>query len=157
MKSLKTDIKWGVIFYILSVLWILLLAALGYTTEKIAQFTTMDSLFFIIAILVYIMAFREKRKKQGNQLTWLQAFISGTIIGVVVMILAAPTQLLLHKILIPDFFENSIQNAVDSGNMTLTTAKEYFNLKRYIIQSIIFAPIAGALTGAVIGLFMKRK
>lgn len=157
MKSLKTDIKWGVIFSILAVLWILLLAALGYTSDKIEQFATMDSLFFIIAILVYTMAFREKRKKQGNQLTWLQAFISGTIIGVVVMIFAAPTQLLLHKILIPDFFENSIQYAVDSGNMTPTAAKEYFNLKSYIIQSIIFAPIAGALTGAVIGLFMKRK
>lgn len=157
MKSLKTDIKWGVIFSILVVLWILLLAALGYTTEKIAQFHTMDSLFFIVAILVYIMAFREKRKKQGNQLTWLQAFISGTIIGVVVMIFAVPTQLLLHKVLLPDFFENSIQYAVDSGNMTLTDAKEYFNLKNYIIQSIIVAPIAGALSGAVIGLFMKRK
>ncbi|SFU61719.1 Protein of unknown function [Pustulibacterium marinum] len=153
----KTEIKWGILFSIISILWLLLLVTLGYTSEKIEQFPTVDSLFFIIAILIYVMAFRDKRQKNGNKLSWKQAFVSGILIGIVVMILSIPSQAFIHKIIIPDFFKNNIEYAVAHKKMTLEAAQKYFNLKSYMIQSVIFAPVAGAITGAIVGLLMKRK
>lgn len=157
MRSFNVEVKWGIIFSLATVIWAALLTALGYTTTKIAQFPVVDSLFFMIAIVIYIMAFRSKRKQLNNKLTWVQALISGLIIGLIVMVFSIPGQVIIHKLIMPDFFKNSIDYAIRHHKMTAEEAHAYFNLTSYIKQILIFTPLAGIAIGAVVGLIMKRR
>lgn len=157
MRSFRTEIKWGFLFTLATILWAWLLALLGYTTYKIAKYPVVDSLFFFIAIIIFIMAFRSRRNQQKNKLTWWQGVVTGLTIGLVIMVLSVPAQYLIHTLIMPEFFENSIRYAVKHHLKTQEEAEAYFNLKSYIKQMVIFAPIAGTVIGAVVGLIMKRK
>ena len=41
--------------------------------------------------------------------------------------------------------------------MTQEAAEKYFNLKSYIIQGMVGAPIMGIITTTIVALFTKKK
>jgi hypothetical protein len=41
--------------------------------------------------------------------------------------------------------------------MTRDAAEDFFNLKNYIIQGLIGAPVMGIITTAIVAYFVKRK
>jgi hypothetical protein len=57
----------------------------------------------------------------------------------------------------PDFFKNMIRFATENKLMTNTAAIEYFNLKSYMIQSVIATPFMGFITTAIVAIFSSRK
>lgn len=157
MKSSKTEIKWSIIFCITILLWNILLALLGYTTDKIGKFPIVDSLFVIVALLIYIMALRQKRQQLGHQIKWIQGFLSGLKITILIAILSIPCQFITHYAIMPHFFENSINYAIANNKMTLESAKAYFNLKNYVIQSSLGALGFGFVISCVVAALMYRK
>jgi hypothetical protein len=50
-----------------------------------------------------------------------------------------------------------IEYSVNEGKLTQEAAEAYFNMKSYIIQSSIFAPVVGVITSAIVALFTKKK
>ncbi|MEL7005556.1 MAG: hypothetical protein AAFN93_22920, partial [Bacteroidota bacterium] len=51
----------------------------------------------------------------------------------------------------------AINYSVESGSTTQAEAEEFFNLKSYIIQGILFTPVVGTLTTAILALFVKKS
>jgi hypothetical protein len=90
-------------------------------------------------------------------MTWLQGFISGAVIGLVVAILSPLSQYVTHQFISPEYFPNVIEYTVKTGKMSEEAAENYFNLKSYIIQSITGAVVMGVITSAVVSLFLKKK
>jgi len=103
------------------------------------------------------LALSEKRKKLGGTITFKQAFISGLIISLFVAILTPLWQYISVVIISPDYFKNVTAYSVEHKLMTAEAAADYFSLKNYIIQSTIFAPIAGIITSLLIALIVSRK
>lgn len=158
MKKYTTEIKWGLIFTIVALLWIVFERLMGWHGENIAQHVTMTNLFAIPAIVVYVLALLDKRKNDlGGIMTWGQGFTSGIIITLVVVVLSPLAQYLTHTIISPEYFANVIEYSVDSGNMTREEAEGYFSLNNYIMQSAIGGLIMGVLTSAVVAFFTKKK
>jgi len=48
-------------------------------------------------------------------------------------------------------------HAIASGMMNDDQAEKYFNLTSYMMQSAIGALVMGAITAAVVALFLKRR
>jgi hypothetical protein len=46
---------------------------------------------------------------------------------------------------------------VRTGHMTQEAAESYFNIRSYIIQGIVGAPVMGIVTSAVVAFFVKSK
>ncbi len=158
MKKYTTEIKWGLIFTIVALLWMVFERLMGWHGENIAQHATMTNFFAIPAILVYVLALLDKRKNDlGGIMTWGQGFTSGLIITLVVVILSPLAQYLTHTIITPEYFTNVIEYAVDSGNMTREEAEGYFSLSNYMMQSAIGGLIMGIVTSAVVAFFVKKK
>lgn len=158
MKKFSIEIKWGVIFSVVSLLWMFLEKGLGWHDENIAQHAIYTNIFAIVAILLYVFALLDKRKNFYNgKMTWTQGFVSGIIISVVVAILSPLAQYITHEFITPDYFTNVIDYSVESGAMTREAAEEYFNLKSYIIQSFFFALVVGVVTSAIVAFFVRRK
>ena len=158
MKKFSIEIKWGIIFSIVSLLWMFLEKGLGWHDENIAQHAIYTNIFAIVAIALYVFALLDKRKNFYNgKMTWTQGFISGIIISVVVAIISPLAQYITHQFITPDYFPNVIEYSVESGAMSRDAAEEYFSLRSYIIQSFFFALVVGVVTSAIVALFVRRK
>lgn len=139
-------------------LWMYLEKMMGWHDENIADHATYTNLVAIPSILIYVFALLEKRKKHYyNVMTWKQGFVSGMIITTVVVILTPFSQLVIHELITPEYFENVSAYAVNQGQMTQEQAVDYFNLNSYLWQSALFALIMGAMTSAVVAIFLRRK
>lgn len=57
----------------------------------------------------------------------------------------------------PEFFNNTIQWAVTNNKMSLYEAENYFTFNNYLLQSLITVPLMGAVTSAIIALFLRKK
>ena len=158
MKKRLIEIKWGLIFVIMMLLWMYFEKMMGWHDEKIADHATYTNFVAIPAILVYVFALLEKRKKHyNNVMSWKQGFVSGMIITAVVVILTPFSQMVTHDLISPEYFENVSAYAVNEGQMTQAEADAYFNLKNYLWQSAVFALVIGAVTSALVAVFVRRK
>ena len=131
----------------------------GLHNTHIDKHLYLTNLYMIPAILVYVLALKEKKKVGYNGvMSYKQAFISGVIITIFVTVFSPLTQWIISEIITPEYFPNVIAHSVETGYYeTLEEAQANFNLKNYIIQSTIWALIMGTLTTAIVAYFVRTK
>lgn len=157
LANYKTEIKWALLFVVAALAWMFVEKAAGLHDTHIDKHAIYTNLFAIPAIAIYILALREKRDSDyGGVMTYKQGFISGLIITLIVTVLSPVTQVITSTIITPDYFANVIEYAVEQGELTREAAESYFNLKSYIIQGLIGAPVMGILTTAIVAFFVKK-
>lgn len=158
MNNYKLEIRWGVIFSLAMLVWVLIERLAGLHSSMIHQHMLWTNVFAVVAIAIYVLALRQKRDRElQGQMTWKQGFMCGVGITIVVAILSPLTQWLAHSFISPHFFSNMADYAVRSGNMTEAQALNYFNLQSYMIQSVIGAVVMGVITAAVVALFLRTR
>jgi len=158
MKSIKFEIKWGVIFVIVALLWMLLERLVGLHSTYISEHAIYTNFFAIVAIAVYVLALKSKRDHQlSGHMSWTEGFVCGVKISVVVALLSPVSQWLTHNVITPDYFANAIAYAVEAELMTQEKAEAYFDLSNYIVSSIIFAFVVGVVTSAIVAFFVKKS
>ncbi|RUO36820.1 DUF4199 domain-containing protein [Aliidiomarina shirensis] len=154
----RTEIKWGVIFTVALLAWMLIERLVGLHSTHIAVHPIYTNIFAIIAITVYVLALQEKRDRDfAGKMNWAQGFITGIYITIVVVILNPLAQLIIHYVITPHFFTNAATHAVEMEQMSATDAAVYFSLSNYLVQSFVGAAIMGIITAAVVALFVRRK
>lgn len=158
MQNFKIEIKWAVIFTLSLLVWMMLEKAVGLHDEHIGKHAIYTNLFALVAIVIFVFALREKKKNFFNgAMTWIQGFISGIIISVVIAILSPLAQYIISTLITPQYFQSVIDYAVDNGKMTRENAEAYFNLKSYMLQSAFGSLAMGVVTSAVVAFFVKSK
>lgn len=152
------ELKWGVLFSGAILVWLIIERLTGLHGEHIEYHRYFTNLFAVVAIVIYVLALRDKRSSMPNQeMRWVEGFISGLIIAVVVAVLSPLLQIIAHYLISPNFFENMQTFTINEGLMEPEAARDYFSLKSYIIQSVIGALIMGAVTSAVVAFFLRTK
>ena len=158
MDKITIEIKWGVIFTLLALLWMVFEKAMGWHDLYIDKHAIYTNFFGIIAVLVYFLAIREKKRNFYNgEMTWRQGFVAGLILTIVVTLLAPLSQFITSTYITPDYFNNVIAYSVENNIMKQEQAEAYFNLKSYIIQATFGALVLGVVTSAAIAWFVKNK
>ncbi|NQT61467.1 MAG: DUF4199 domain-containing protein [Candidatus Marinimicrobia bacterium] len=158
MQKFKTEIKWGLIFMGVTLVWMLLERLTGLHSTDIDKHATYTNFFAPIAIAVYVFALRDKRATDlDGKMTYKEGFLSGVVISLIVGVLSPFGQLITAYVISPHYFENAIAYGVANNLTSQADAEAYFNLKNYIIQSTIFAPVMGVITSAVVAFFLKAK
>lgn len=158
MKKIGIEIKWGILFVVIQLLWMFGERIAGFHHENIEEHSLVTNFFALVAIAVYVVALLDKRKNYfDGKMTWKQGFISGLIITAGVTILTPLSQYITSVIITPEYFRNMIAHVVSTGKMTQEAAEANFNLQSYIIQSSIFAPVVGVITSAIVAIFTKKK
>lgn len=157
MNKRRIEIKWGVLFSIMGLAWMMLEKAVGLHDEHIDKHMVYTNLIAIPAIAIYMMALMEKRRKDyGGSLTFKQGFVSGLFITLVATILSPLTQYITSTFITPDYFANATAYVIEVGMMTEEEASSYFNLKNYMIQGLVYAPVMGILTSVIVAFAVKR-
>lgn len=158
MKNFRIEFRWALIYSMAHLAWMYLEKAIGLHGEHIGQHAIYTNLFGIIAILIYVLALRNKKTDFFNgTMNWKQGFISGIILSVFIAVMSPLAQYIISNYITPDYFQNIIAFAVENGKMTLENAQGYFNLKSYMLQSAFGALAMGLVTSAVVAFFVKSK
>lgn len=158
MQRYLTEIRWGIIFTAVMLLWIWAEQLAGLHGRHIAQHATYTNLFAIPAILVYVLALRQKKARDYNgSMSWKQGMQAGLLITLVVVLLSPAAQWLTNKVVSPNYFLNMQAYVVTEGMMSAERAAEYFSLNNYMLQSVIGAAIMGVLTSVIVAFFLRSK
>ncbi|MGB5403926.1 MAG: DUF4199 domain-containing protein [Robiginitalea sp.] len=159
MEKIKIELKWALIFIGMSLLWMVLEKMLGLHSTHIDKHMYLTNLYAIPAILVYVLALKDKKKNYYNgDMSYKQGFISGLIITIIVTVFAPLTQWIISTVITPEYFPNVIAHSVETGyHNSLEEAEAYFNLKSYILQATVGTFIMGVITSAIVALFVRTK
>ncbi|MGA1464309.1 MAG: DUF4199 domain-containing protein [Balneolaceae bacterium] len=159
MKSLQTELKWALIFAAMTLMWMTLERVAGLHGTNIHLHPMLTNLFAIPAIVVMILALRDKRRIAfDGAMTYKQGLLSGTLIALFIAILSPGTQWITSSLISPHYFSNVIAYSVEMGYYpSAEAAAEYFNYKSYAIQSAVGALIWGILTSAIAMIFLRSR
>lgn len=158
MNSYKIELKWAIIFTIMSMTWMGIENATGLHDINIKKHAILTNIIAMPAILIYVFALIDKRKNDYNgSMEYKQAFVSGLILSVITAALSPINVLATYYLISPHFFTNMIDYTVSQKMMTQEAAESYFSLRSYMLQSVIGALFMGTVTGAVVGLFLKNR
>jgi predicted Na+-dependent transporter len=154
----KTEIKWAVIFFIMTLLWAVGEKLAGLYTTRIHAHAFYSSFFVMPAIVCYVLAILEKRKHvYGNSMTYLQGFSTGLLLCILVTILSPVTQAIITWVIAPEYFPNMMDYSIKIGYLSSEQARSYFSYRNYAVQGMIGAFIVGLVASAITALFTVSK
>jgi hypothetical protein len=159
MKNIKIEFKWAIIFSIMGLLWMVLEKLSGLHSTHIDYHLYLTNLFAIPAILVMVLALKNKKRSFYNgQMTYQQGLVSGVILSLIIALLSPFTQWITSYVITPEYFPNVIKRSVELGYYTTTEeAQANFNFKNYAIQGAIGALVMGFVTTAIAMIFIRSK
>jgi hypothetical protein len=159
MKNRKTEIKWAIIFIIMSLLWMVLEKLSGLHGKYIDYHMYLTNLYAIPAIVLYVLALKDKKKNfYGGHITFKNGFVSGLILTLIIALFSPLTQWVITYVISPEYFPNVIKRSVELGHYPGTAeAEAFFNYRNYAVQSVIGALVMGLLTSLIVMLFIRTK
>jgi hypothetical protein len=111
-------------------LWMVMEKMTGLHDEKIDQHEAISGLVAIPALVIYVLALLNKRRKYYHGvMSYKQGFTAGLIITLIVTAFTPLTQYITTEIISPEYFANITRYTVSTGQMNQQQAEEYFNLK----------------------------
>ncbi len=158
MKNYKIEIKWAVIFAAMFLLWMTMEKLTGLHDKYLEQQQFVTMLILIPSVIIYVLAIKDKKKNfYTGYMTYKQSFLSGLMLTVFVVLLSPINQLITSYIITPGYFDNVIDHTVKSGMFTQQQAEAQFNIKSYIITSIVGALATGLIFSSIISIFTKSR
>jgi hypothetical protein len=159
MGKIKIEFKWALIFTAVVLLWMVLEKLVGLHDKYIDYHYYLTNLFAIPAILMIVLALRDKKKNfYKGVMTYRQGLVSGIILSLIIAMISPLSQWVITYIITPDYFNNVIPRSVELGYFeTIAEAEAHFNYRSYAIGSVISALGLGIITTAVAMIFIRSK
>lgn len=157
MKNIKTELKWAIVYIVMTMMWSLLGKSLGFHDADIANGVIFNTLIIIPSVIIYVLSMREKKLRYyGGRTSYKQRFKSGLVLTLLVTIFG-PLYPVFTNMISPELFDNSIRFMVTSNQMTEADAIKQFTLSNFTVQGILGSIVFGLIYSAVISVFIKSK
>ena len=159
MEKIKIEIKWAFLFTIMGLIWMELEKVAGLHGKYIDYHLYLTNLFAIPAIIVMVMALKDKKARfYHGAMTYQQGLISGVVLSLFIALLSPISQWITSYVITPEYFPNVIKRAVELGYYKTTAdAEAYFNYPNYAVHGAIAALIMGVVTTAIAMIFIRSK
>jgi hypothetical protein len=159
MKKIKIEVKWAVIFSLMTLVWMTLEKITGLHDKYLDYHISVSYFFAIPAIWVMVLAIKNKKFEFYNGIiSYKQGLVFGIILSVFIAILSPITQWIISYIISPDYFKNVIKYSIEMGYYkSIEEAEAYFNYKNYAFQNAIAALFMGIITTAIAMIFIKSN
>lgn len=159
MKNIKIEIKWAIIFSVVGLLWMVLEKLSGLHGKYIDYHLYLTNLFAIPAIIMMVMALKEKKTRfYGGKMSYTQGLMAGVIVSVIIALLSPATQWITSYVISPEYFPNVIKRSVELGYYhTTAEAEANFNYQNYAVQGAIGALVMGTVTTAIAMIFIRTR
>ena len=159
MNTVKIEIKWAILFTIMTLVWMLLEKLSGLHGKYIDYHLYLTNLFAIPAIWFMVLALKDKKKNfYHGKISYKQGFVSGIVLSLIIALISPLTQWITSYVITPEYFPNVIKRSVELGYYKTTAAAEAnFNYTNYATQGAIAALVMGVVTTAIAMIFIRTK
>ena len=159
MKNIRIEIKWAIIFSVMTLLWMVLEKLSGLHGKYIDYHLYLTNLFAIPAIIVMVLALNDKKRSiYGGQMSYVQGLVAGIILSAFIALLSPLTQWITSYVITPEYFPNVIKRSVELGHYASTAeAEAYFNYANYAKQGAMGALLMGIATTAIAMIFIRTR
>ncbi|WHT39436.1 MULTISPECIES: DUF4199 domain-containing protein [Myroides] len=159
MKNISIEVKWGVIFSVVGLLWMVLEKVTGLHDQYIDYHLYLTNLFAIPAIVIMVLALKDKKKNfYDGDMNYGEGMLSGIVLSLIIAILSPLTQWITSYVITPEFFPVVIKRSVELGYYANEAdAASYFNYGNYARQGFLMALMMGVVTTAIVMIFIKSK
>ncbi|WP_413512920.1 DUF4199 domain-containing protein [Myroides odoratus] len=159
MKNSSIELKWGIIFSLVGLLWMVLEKVTGLHGKYIDYHMYLTNLFAIPAVIVMVLALKDKKKNfYEGDMTYSEGMLTGVVLSLIIALLSPLTQWITSYVITPDFFPKVIQRSVELGYYANTQdAASYFNYANYARQGFLMNLMMGVGTTAIIMIFLRSK
>lgn len=158
IQKLRIEIKWAVLFALMMLSWMLMEELLGLHTKYIKHQAVVSMLVSIPAISFYVFALLEKRKKYyQNKMNYKQGLVSGIWLTVFYTLLSPAVQIIAVRVISPGFFQNSIKYAIETNQMSIQQATEYFTLSNFVVTTLWSSFVIGIITNIIVAIFTRKS
>lgn len=152
-----TEIKFGVILSLTTLVWITLEFLAGLHSVYIEMHSISSIVFLVVTALILFRGVGKRKSEIAGAFRFSQAFLSSFNIIIVAVLLSPLVNYLFHTFINPDFFTSMINKSVTTMMMTEDKAMEYFNLKSYIQQGIVGGLISGSFLSLIIAFIHRDR
>lgn len=154
MNEFKIELKWGLLFSLVTILWM--------GGEKIIGLhQTYSNLQFLIGIpyfLIFLLGMMDKKRRYYHgKISFKEGIRFGLVLSLIVALLTPIVKYIVFNYVSPDYLPNMIKYMVDNGRMDQASADSFFSLGNQIKSSAYINLVMGVLTSALIALFLKNK
>jgi hypothetical protein len=160
--KMMLELRYAILLTLLTLLWLAVEFMVGLQDKYAGLHLAATILAFIIPVVVYRLAIKEKREQLNGRITFRQALQAGLLITALSAVFVIPEQLIFHTLINPDFFDSMIHQAVLRASQTnkdvneaRAAAEMYFNLKSYVIESVLVTLLAGSIIAFAAALRMQ--
>lgn len=157
--NIKIEVKWVILFSIVTLLWMLLEKLFGLHGKYIDYHMYLTNLFALPAILMVVLALKDKKNQHyDGHMNYKQGLVSGILLSSIIAVLSPITQWITSFVISPEYFPNVIKRSVELGYyQTKAEAANMFNYQNYAIQGFFGALIMGIITSAIAMIFIRNK
>ncbi len=155
---MKNELKWATIMSVVLLIWLVSLKYMGYQEgEKIGDYPIIASIYFIPLFGLFFLAVKERKQGKRNRgfITKRDAFLTGLIATLFLMVLSPVVMLIFNFLINPDFISNQVIYYSEHG-MPLPEAKNTYTIWSMIFNSIMMSMLAGGLFSAIIALILEN-
>jgi hypothetical protein len=153
--SIRIELRYAVLTSLLVLLWLIMEFEIGLQDKYVAFHPYISLLAFLIPVVTYRLAIREKIEEKYGKLSFKQAFVSGLLMTFFCSILAVPIQIGFQKLVNPDFFETMITYTAQKSHSTMEQAAQYFNPRNYIAEQVLYTFIIGTIISLILAFRMR--
>lgn len=155
---MKTELKYAVIFVVLSFLWNCFEYIAGLHGKYIAVHPYLVTPFFLIMTgVIYYFDIREKKQIEYGRISYFSALKSGIILTLLIIILNPVFMYIFSEFINKDFYNAFIQYDIQEGNMNPSEAADYYNLRNFIVHGSVYRLIMGVAASAIIAFFVRKR
>jgi hypothetical protein len=157
MKKYATEIEWAAIMTLFGLAWAFLEKTLGWHGEHIAEYATYSLFGLPFTIALYYFAIRAKREGDlEGKMTWGAGFKSGMMVTLFLVILLPLGQIIIQRLISPDFISNLTDYQVSNG-MPRGAAETVYSFWVYVPMAAVGLLFFGAIISAILAAVLKTE
>jgi hypothetical protein len=153
LSDYKIEAKWTLIYFAVAILWFGLEKVMGLHEERIALYGALSLLFLMPAGLIFYAVLMDKRYGfyKGN-MHYRQAFACGVVFTLGITLVSPLIQIINLELISPEYFDNAIAYAVESGKMSYNLALSQYNIGTALSQNIMGSLLIGLFSTAFLSM-----
>jgi hypothetical protein len=154
---MKLEIKFAIIYCIISLSWLLLEFLAGLHTKYIEYHPIVTMFALVPSVLVYRKALISKKELLGGTISLKDALKSGLLLTVFIAILSPILLFVFYFVINPSFFDTMIKYSVENRKATFEQATDYFNFNSYLQMTVAGGLFIGTLISVISALIVRDK
>jgi glucose uptake protein GlcU len=153
---MKNEFKWAVIMSVVLLVWLTLLKFLGFQeADKADLFVIVVNAYYLLLFGMYLLAINERRRKQNGYITRRDAFLTGLLVTLFLVVLSPLNMAIFYYLINPNFFDVMIAVSIENG-VSEQVAQGDYNLYSYIFSSIVMNLVAGGVFSALGAVLLQK-